>query len=109
MSLSLQAAGVRIAEDLDVAEQSANECLRNLAKLQHSMMNARIDSDLAPYEGQAAVTRIQAAMANLVDAQGDIARAHAAMRKRFIELADIPDTNGRCPTAAIETQDKVAA
>ncbi len=98
--LDLQTAGTRIAEDLDAAERLANETLRAVARLQVSMMNARIDSDLTPYDGQIAVVRVQQASASLVEAQGNLAKAHKSMREDFIKMTGLtpPEDGDRCPT-----------
>ena len=107
MSLPIELAGKRIADDLDAAERSANELLRHLALLQVSMMNARIDSDLAPYDGQIAVARVQQAQSQTVEAMGNLAKAHTSMRKEFIEITGYPDI-GRCPVEGLGPQSEVA-
>lgn len=99
--LPIRAAGKRIADDLDRAERLANESLRATAMLQVSMMNARIDSELSPYEGQIAVIRVQEAAQQLVEAQGNLAKAHKALRTDFIRVVGLPDTNDRCPVSGI--------
>ena len=108
MSLTIQAAGIRIAADLDAAERSANETLRHIAQLQMSMMNARNDTDLNPHDGQIAVVRVQQAATKLVEATSELAKAHKSMRAEFVEITGWPDVNGSCPTTGIETPKKVA-
>lgn len=95
--LPINLAGKRIADDLDAAERLANESLRANAQLLLSMMNARIDSDLAPYDGQLAVSRVQQAIQQIVEAQNNLAKAHKSMRAEFIEITGVGDENRRCP------------
>ncbi|MDG6078090.1 hypothetical protein E3U23_02635 [Erythrobacter litoralis] len=106
--LPIELAGKRIAEDLDAAERLANEFLRAAAKLQTSMMNACIDSELSPHDGQVAVARVQEAQSQIVGARANLLKAHKSMRSDFIRIVGLPDTFTRCPTGTLEDQSKVA-
>ena len=97
-TLPLHAAGTRIAADLAEAERLSNEYVRCLARLQGSMMNARLDSEMEPYDGQIAVVRVQEAQSQAVQSQGNLFKAHTSMRSDFVRMADVPDVIGRCPT-----------
>lgn len=109
--LSLQTAGVRIADDLDKVERLTNELLRATAQLQTSMMNACIDSELSPHDGQLPLARLQQAQSQIVDARGNFLRAHKSMREEFIkrtEVTAVPDTWVRCPTAQLQETTEAA-
>lgn len=99
--LTLETAGQRVAVDLEEAERLTNEAIRAVAKLQTSMMNTRIDTELAQYEGQVSVVRVQQASGSLVEAMNHLAKAHKGMRSDFIRITCAPDDNERCP--ALET------
>lgn len=98
MSMPVEFAGRRVAEDLAAAEDLANQNLHAHAKLMQSMMDVRIKTDVAPYEGMTAVMRVQTAMSKLVEAQAEIAKAHKGLRSDFTRITAIPDDGTRCPT-----------
>lgn len=98
MTLSIQTVGRRVAENLANAEDLANQTLMAYAKLMQSMMEVRTKTDVGPYEGQIAVTRLQAAMSKIVEAQGDTVKAHKLLRTDFCKITMIPDDGTRCPT-----------
>lgn len=99
--LTIETAGIRIAADLEQAEALANECLRAHALLMTSMMNLRLETGVAPYEGQIAVSRVQTAMNKIVEAQGDLAKAHKSMREGYIKITGGPDDPFKCPLASL--------
>lgn len=105
MSLTVEAASVRVADDLENAERAANESLRAKARLLESMMITRLEADLPQYEGQIAVIRLQQAIANDVAAMGDLAKAHKSLRSDFIKITMIPDMPGVCPTGGLKPQE----
>ena len=107
--LTFDAASLRIASDLDRAEKLANELQRALAQLQLSMMNMRIDTDVAPYEGQISVVRVQEAQSKAVGLQSDLLKAHKGLRADFSRITMLPDDQDRCPTDPLRSkQQKVA-
>ena len=95
--LTVEAAGVRVAEDLEAAEAAVNEAMRRVARLQLSMMNTRLDTELAQYEGQTSVVRVSQANAALVDGMNHLAKAHKQMRADFLRVTAGPDDYERCP------------
>ena len=96
--LSVETAGARVARDLEEAERFTNESLRALARLNVSMMNVRLDTDLPQYQGQAAVIRLQEAQKAMVDAMSHLTRVHKSLRDDFTKITGLPDEPGRCPT-----------
>lgn len=98
MSAPVEIIGRRVADNLAHAEDLANKSLHAHAALLQSMMDVRTQTDVAPYEGQIAVMRVQAAMSKIVEAQGEIAKAHKSMRADFCRITMIPDNGERCPT-----------
>ena len=96
--LTVELASQRVASDLERAEKLANELQRAIAHLQVSMMNLRIDTDIAAYEGQLSVVRVQEAQAKAVALQGDLLKAHKGLRADFCRITMIPDDQVRCPT-----------
>lgn len=96
--LTIETAGQRIAADLENAERQINEAIRAVARLQLTMMNARIDTDMAQYEGQTSVIRVQQASAAMVEGMNHLAKAHKGMRTDFIRITGGPDNSDRCPT-----------
>lgn len=107
--LTLETAARRVAADLEKAEMFANELQRSLAQLQLSMMNLRIDTEVAPYEGQLSVMRVQEAQSKAVSLQSDLLKAHKGLRADFTRITMLPDDQNRCPTEAIETEVKRVA
>ena len=97
--LTVETAGVRVAADLEEAERLSNECMRAFARLQMSMMNIRLETDLPQYQGHTAVMRVQEAQRAQVEAMGQLARAHKAMRDEFLTVTGMPDRLGRCPVS----------
>ena len=100
--LTVENAGVRIAEDLETAERLTNECMRAYARLLQSMMNVRLDTDLPQYQGQTAVMRLQEAQKHQVDAMSHLARVHKSMREDFLQITNVADEIGRCPTTGLK-------
>lgn len=107
--LTIEAAGVRIAAELEDAERLTNECLRAYARLQQSMMNVRLETDLPQYQGHTAVMRLQEAQKHQVEAMGQLARLHKSMRDDFLTITGLPETFGRCPTKSLSGVDSEAA
>ena len=107
--LTLEAASQRIAADLEKAETLANELQRAIAQLQLSMMNLRIDTDIAPYEGQVSVIRVQEAQSKAVALQSDLLKAHKGLRSDFTRITMVPDDRDRCPTETFATRARDAA
>ncbi|MCL6252264.1 hypothetical protein M3P36_14575 [Altererythrobacter sp. KTW20L] len=99
--LTVEAAGARVARDLEEAERFTNESLRALARLNVSMMNVRLDTDLPQYQGQTAVIRLQEAQKQMVDAMSNLTRVHKSLRDDFTRITGLPDTPKRCPTQGI--------
>lgn len=97
MNMPVELAGRRVAQDLEAAENLANQSLQAHAKLMQSMMEVRTQTDVAPYEGMTAVMRVQSAMNKLVEAQSEIARAHKSLRSDFSRITAMPDNGERCP------------
>lgn len=97
MSLPIEVAGRKVADRLAKAEEFANESLHAHAALMQSMMDVRTQTDVTPYAGQIAVTRVQAAMNKIVEAQADLAKAHKQLKSDFCKITMIPEDRGRCP------------
>ena len=97
MPLPLEVAGRRVAAKLADAEDLANQSLRAHAGLMQSMMDARMSADIAPYEGQIAVMRVQAAMSKIVEGQAELAKAHKSLRADFTRITMLPETGEPCP------------
>ena len=95
--LTLELAGHRVAEDLEAAELAVNEALRRVAILQVSMMNTRIDTEVAQYEGQTSVIRVNEAATALVEGMNHLAKAHKGLRADFLRVTGGPDNDERCP------------
>ncbi|WAT17934.1 hypothetical protein OZN62_13615 [Aurantiacibacter sp. MUD11] len=95
--LTVEAAGARVARDLEDAERMTNETLRAMSRLQMSMLNVRLDTDLPQYQGQIAVIRLQEAQKQMVDAMTNLTKVHKAMRDDFTKITGLPDEPGRCP------------
>ena len=106
--LTVEAAGVRIAADLEEAERLTNECIRAYARLQTSMMNVRLETELPQYQGQLAVVRLQEAQKNQVDAMSQLAKVHKSMREDYIKVTGLPDQGGRCPAPPSGSLQEVA-
>ena len=91
MSLTVETAGIRIANNLDDAERAANEALRSKARLLESMMTTRLETELPQYQGHLAVMRLQKAISDDVSSMGELAKAHKSMRDDFTRITAIPD------------------
>ena len=61
-------------------------------------MNLRIETDIAPYEGQVSVVRVQEAQSKAVSLQTDLLKAHKGLRSDFSRITMVPDDGDRCPT-----------
>ena len=107
--LTVENAGVRVAAELEEAERLTNECMRAYARLQMSMMTVRLETDLPQYQGHTAVMRVQEAQKAQVEAMGQLARAHKAMRDDFLTVTGLPETYGRCPIGGLKDSATIAA
>ncbi|MXO71874.1 hypothetical protein [Alteraurantiacibacter buctensis] len=99
--LTVEIAGARVARDLEEAERMTNESLRALARLNVSMMNVRLDTDVPQYQGQTALIRLQEAQRHMVDAMSNLTRVHKSLRDDFTKITALPDTPGRCPATEV--------
>lgn len=88
---------MRIARKLSECEEGADRLLANTAGLISEMVNARLESDFAFGTGQRAFVRIADAQKALLNAQSDLMRAHADLRKIAEERGGI--WTGDCPPA----------
>ncbi|WP_156170096.1 hypothetical protein [Aurantiacibacter luteus] len=109
MTTPVEVMGIRVADRLATAENLANQTLRAFAALQQSMMDVRTDSDVAPYEGQIAVMRVQAAAGKIVEAQSELFKAHKSLRADFCRITMLPDSNSDCPAWPGVATEAVAA
>ena len=96
MSMTVEIAGQRVKRVLESAERMTNETSRAYAELQTAMLDVRLETDLPQYQGQVAMLRLQEAQKLVIEAQGQLARVHKAMREEFIEVTAGPD-EPRCP------------
>ncbi|RIV89218.1 hypothetical protein [Aurantiacibacter zhengii] len=97
--LTVETAGKRVATDLEDAERLTNETLRAMSRLQHSMLNVRLDTELPQYQGQMAIIRLQEAQKHLVDAMTNLTKMHKSLRDDFTKITGLPDEPGRCPVS----------
>ena len=106
--LTIEVAGTRVAQDLEAAEEAINEALRRIARLQGSMMNLRIDTDLPQYEGQTSVVRVNKANTCLIDGMTHLAQAHKGLKTNYERISAGFEDGDRCPlpkkTALADTE-----
>ena len=106
--LTIEAAGTRVAQELEATETAINEALRCVARLQGAMINARMDTGLAQYEGQPALARVGQANSALMESMNHVLRAHKGVRADFERVSAGLEDGDRCPlpkkTALADTQ-----
>ena len=109
MTATVEIMGMRVADRLAEAEDLTNQTLKAFAALQQSMMDVRTETEIAPYEGQMAVIRLQTAMGKIVEAQGELFKSHKSLRTDFCKITMIPDDGSRCPTKLHNSAEKQVA
>lgn len=99
MTLTVEAAGVRVASDLEAAERQLNEALLSKAKLLQSLLMTRLDTGLPQYEGQIAIVRLQEAIKADIDSMNSLIRTHKSLRSNYLSVTGTADEPGRCPAS----------
>ena len=96
MSEKIAHAGA-IAGALLPAERSLNKAAIDLLAVGTRMFEARNSGHFHPLDGQRAVERLGNGMYKLVEAIGDVARAHDEFVKVAVKQEIMEDTGANCP------------
>lgn len=79
MSMTVPVAQLRIARDINAAEQSLDEALIRHSSLFTTMVSARRETGSDPFTGQEALLRLAKAQQALLEAGGNLARVHGSL------------------------------
>jgi hypothetical protein len=90
-------AQMRVTRDLHEAEAALDEALICQANLLSSMVTARREAGLPPFEGQDALMRLLKSQQAMVDAGGELARVHGRLNAIAVETMG---GNDACPKTA---------
>lgn len=101
MTMTKAVASVRIAREMQDAEQALNEALLKQSSLFTSMLMARRDTPADPFIGQDALLRLSRSQQSMLSAGGDLARVHGRLleisREVGAVLEECPD-DWKAPT-----------
>jgi len=93
MSMNVPVAQMRIARDINAAEQALDEALLRHSSLFTTMVSARRETGSAPFTGHEALLRLAKAQQALLEAGGNLARVHGSLLDVQKELCGIDE----CP------------
>lgn len=112
MTITKAVAGVRIAREMQDAEQALNDALLKQSSLFTSMLMARRDTQVDQFIGQDALLRLSRSQQSMLSAGGDLARVHSRLldinREVRAVLDECPD-DWRAPTGIIPERNKSSA
>ena len=93
MSMTVPVAQLRIARDINAAEQALDEALIKHSSLFTTMVSARRETGSAPFTGHEALLRLTKAQAALLEAGGNLARVHGSL----LDVQREMDIGDECP------------
>jgi hypothetical protein len=79
MSMTVPVAQLRIARDIRHAEDALNEALLRYSSIFSTVATARMDTDVGAFAAQEALLRLAKSQQALLDATGNLARAHGSL------------------------------
>lgn len=100
MSMTVPVAQMRIARDIRQAEAALNEALLRQASIFTTVVSARLDTDVGAFAAHEALLRLAKSQQALLDAGGNLARAHGSLLDVQRELGvgdDCPPEEPREP------------
>jgi hypothetical protein len=98
--MTREIAALRIGRSLNSVEDGLDTLIAEAGALLGTVTQARIATGAPASEGHRAIARLAALQNRLVEARGDVVRAHADLKK-IAETSDIPT---ECPDmATLET------
>ena len=104
MTITKAVADVRIAREMQDAEQALNDALLKQSSLFTSMLMARRDTQVDQFIGQDALLRLSRSQQSMLSAGGDLARVHSRLleinREVGAGLDKCPD-DWRAPTGIL--------
>ena len=92
-------AAARLQQDVPHAETCIDEALIAVSALMTSIVSARRDVDVPKSTGQATILRVAKAQMSLIDASGNVLRAHSDLVRIGREKAGF-DLHPDCPSKA---------
>ena len=100
MSMNVPVARLRIARDIRQAEVALNEALLRNSSVFATVVSARIDTDVGPFAAQEALMRLAKSQQALLDATGNLARAHGSLmgvQREICGAEECPENEPREP------------
>jgi hypothetical protein len=79
MSMTVPVAQLRIARDIREAEEALNEALLRHSSIFTTVVSARLESDVGAFAAHEALLRLAKSQQSLLDAGGNLARAHGSL------------------------------
>lgn len=79
MSMTVPVAQLRIARDIREAEEALNEALLRHSSIFTTVVSARLESDVGAFAAHEALLRLAKSQQALLDAGGNLARAHGSL------------------------------
>ena len=105
MSMTVPVAQMRIARDIRQAEVALNEALLRQSSIFTTVVSARLDTDVGAFAAQEALLRLVRSQQALLDASGNLARAHGSLLDVQRELGvgdDCPPEEPREPAGVYQ-------
>lgn len=98
----------RLQQNVPNAETRIDDALIAVSELMTSIVCARRDVDVPGSTGQATIYRVAKAQMSLIEASGNVLRAHSDLVKIGQEKAGF-DLHPDCPKAALEQASRLTA
>ena len=103
--MSIDRNAARIRRDLPAAELAFDQALLASTRLFETLVTARLESNLPPATGQAALVRMAEIQKELVHAQSNLLRVHGEMleveKATFVEPEGCPPPSGAFKLKAV--------
>lgn len=103
--MQIEVATLRVAREITETENEIDRAIAAAGATLAELASVRIATGSPAAVGHRAFARLAQAQARLVEARGDVARAHEDLRQ--VVRADYP--NGNCPPPAAIEPDRAAA
>ena len=102
MTMTVPVAQLRIARDIRQAEEALNEVLLRHSSIFTTVVTARLDTEIGAFAAHEALLRLAKSQQALLDAGGNLARAHGSLLDVQRELGAGDDCPPEEPRETLE-------
>lgn len=103
MPLTTHTATARLSREIPDAEAAADQAAERIAAVIVTSMAARRDTGVRNVKGHSAILRLHRALGGMIDAQGELLRAHGKMLEIGVETGTMEEPT--CPDRPLGMND----